>query len=122
LVRWLLRAGMILVGAWLITQFHWVLYLFGAFLVFHGREDVVGRGFRSRTSKQPGTQAVWRQRLRISPSFRRRSASRRRSMASDTSHRCFVVIVPDRQSSTSIFAVDSIPAIFRHHEPTRSLC
>ena len=31
-----LRAVMILVGAWLIAQFHWVLYLFGAFLVFTG--------------------------------------------------------------------------------------
>ena len=31
-----LRAGMILVGAWLITQFHWVLYVCGAFLVFTG--------------------------------------------------------------------------------------
>ena len=31
-----LRAVMILVGAWLIQQFHWVLYLFGAFLVFTG--------------------------------------------------------------------------------------
>ncbi|HQX59304.1 MAG TPA: hypothetical protein PLT77_09240, partial [Burkholderiaceae bacterium] len=31
-----LRAAMILVGAWLIAQFHWVLYLFGAFLLFTG--------------------------------------------------------------------------------------
>ena len=27
---------MILVGAWLIAQFHWILYLFGAFLLFTG--------------------------------------------------------------------------------------
>src|SRR5690606_20886720 len=32
----LLRAVMILVGAWLISQFHWVMYVFGAFLVFTG--------------------------------------------------------------------------------------
>jgi len=32
----LLRAAMILVGAWLIVRFHWVLYVFGAFLVFTG--------------------------------------------------------------------------------------
>jgi tellurite resistance protein TerC len=31
-----LRAIMILIGAWLIQQFHWVLYIFGAFLVFTG--------------------------------------------------------------------------------------
>lgn len=29
-----LRAVMILVGAWLISEFHWILYLFGFFLVF----------------------------------------------------------------------------------------
>ena len=31
-----MRASMILGGAWLIHQFHWILYLFGAFLVFTG--------------------------------------------------------------------------------------
>ena len=31
-----LRAVMIVLGAWLIAQFHWVLYVFGAFLVFTG--------------------------------------------------------------------------------------
>lgn len=32
----LLRAILILIGAWLISQFHWILYLFGAFLVYTG--------------------------------------------------------------------------------------
>jgi tellurite resistance protein TerC len=36
LLALVMRAVMILVGAWLITQFHWVLYLFGAFLLFTG--------------------------------------------------------------------------------------
>jgi tellurite resistance protein TerC len=31
-----LRTVMILVGAWLIAQFHWILYVFGAFLVLTG--------------------------------------------------------------------------------------
>ncbi len=31
-----LRAVMILIGAWLIAQFHWILYFFGAFLVYTG--------------------------------------------------------------------------------------
>lgn len=31
-----LRAIMIFVGAWLVTEFHWVLYIFGGFLVFTG--------------------------------------------------------------------------------------
>lgn len=31
-----LRAIMILIGAWLISEFHWILYLFGFFLVYTG--------------------------------------------------------------------------------------
>ena len=31
-----LRALMILIGAWLIAQFHWIMYVFGAFLIFTG--------------------------------------------------------------------------------------
>lgn len=32
----IMRTVMILIGAWLITQFHWILYLFGAFLLITG--------------------------------------------------------------------------------------
>ncbi|CAG0996357.1 partial Putative membrane-bound redox modulator Alx, partial [Rhodocyclaceae bacterium] len=32
----LMRTVMIFAGAWLIAEFHWVLYLFGAFLLFTG--------------------------------------------------------------------------------------
>ncbi len=31
-----MRTGMIFAGAWLITQFHWLLYVFGAFLLVTG--------------------------------------------------------------------------------------
>lgn len=31
-----MRTVMILAGAWLLTHFHWILYVFGAFLVFTG--------------------------------------------------------------------------------------
>lgn len=31
-----LRAVMIIIGAWLIAKFHWILYIFGAFLVYTG--------------------------------------------------------------------------------------
>jgi tellurite resistance protein TerC len=31
-----MRTGMIFRRAWLISQFHWVLYLFGAFLLITG--------------------------------------------------------------------------------------
>src|SRR5690606_1151659 len=31
-----MRAGMVFAGSWLIEQFHWILYLFGAFLLLTG--------------------------------------------------------------------------------------
>lgn len=31
-----MRAGMVFAGSWLITQFHWILYIFGAFLLITG--------------------------------------------------------------------------------------
>ena len=31
-----MRGAMIVAGAYLIEQFHWILYVFGAFLVFTG--------------------------------------------------------------------------------------
>ncbi len=39
----LMRGAMILGGAWLIKEFHWILYLFGAFLVFTGIRMLVER-------------------------------------------------------------------------------
>lgn len=32
----IMRTGMVFAGSWLITQFHWVLYIFGAFLLITG--------------------------------------------------------------------------------------
>ena len=36
-----MRAGMILAGVWLVTQFAWLLYVFGAFLVVTGIKMLV---------------------------------------------------------------------------------
>jgi len=62
-----LRAIMILVGAWLIAQFHWVLYVFGAFL----SSPASRCGWppdRSRTSRR--TRAEWiRGHMKIAPHY-----------------------------------------------------
>jgi tellurite resistance protein TerC len=39
----ILRAVMIFVGGWLLTEFHWLMYVFGAFLVLNGRKNVARR-------------------------------------------------------------------------------
>jgi len=103
-----LRAGMILVGAWLITQFHWVLYLFGAFLVFTGVKMWWAAG-QEPDSKPTGTQAA-------APAPSHLAVVRRRALhdaINGIRHftPLFVVIVLIGIVDV-IFAVDSIPAIF----------
>ena len=104
-----MRTGMIFGGSWLISQFHWVLYLFGAFLVLTGakmlwmadQEPELAtnpllrwlRGHLKVTDTLHGEQFfVWQQGVRyVTPLF-------------------LVLILVE--ISDVIFAVDSIPAIF----------
>lgn len=104
-----MRTGMIFGGSWLISQFHWVLYLFGAFLVLTGAKmlwmadqepDLATnpllrwlRGHLKVTDTLHGEQFfVWQQGVRyVTPLF-------------------LVLILVE--ISDVIFAVDSIPAIF----------
>src|SRR5690606_1858107 len=48
-----LRAIMIFIGAALITRFHWILYLFGAFLLFTGIKMVVVAGKEPDMDRNP---------------------------------------------------------------------
>jgi tellurite resistance protein TerC len=104
-----LRAGMILVGAWLIAQFHWILYLFGAFLVFTGVKMWWAAGQEPDLEANPALKLL-RGRLRISPSF---DGERFTTMINGVRHftPLFIVIVLIGIVDI-IFAVDSIPAIF----------
>ena len=104
-----MRTGMIFGGSWLISQFHWVLYLFGAFLVLTGAKmlwmadqepDLASnpllRWLRGHLRVTDGLHGenffVWQQGVRyVTPLF-------------------LVLILVE--ISDVIFAVDSIPAIF----------
>src|SRR5690606_32212808 len=63
-----LRAALILIGAWLISQFHWVLYLFGAFLVFTGAKMWWAAGQEPDLENNPALRWV-RARMRIAPEY-----------------------------------------------------
>src|SRR5512139_1069987 len=63
-----LRAIMILVGAWLIAQFHWILYLFGAFLVFTGVKMWWAAGQEPDLDNNPALRWI-RGRFKISPNY-----------------------------------------------------
>lgn len=104
-----LRAAMILVGAWLIAQFHWVMYLFGAFLVFTGIKMWWAAGQEPDLDSNPALRWINRH-VKVSPRY-----DGERFFTIDNGVRMatplFVVIVLIGIVDL-VFAVDSIPAIF----------
>lgn len=104
-----LRAIMILIGAWLISQFHWIMYVFGAFLVFTGVKMWWAAGQEPDLDNNPALRWI-NKRMKIAPNYDGEK---------------FFTIVNGVKMATPlfvvimligivdlVFAVDSIPAIF----------
>ena len=104
-----LRAVMILLGAWLIANFHWVLYLFGAFLLFTGVKMWWAAGQEPDLASNPALRWINR-RFKISPTY---DGERFFTVAGGVrmATPLFVVIALVGIVDL-VFAVDSIPAIF----------
>jgi tellurite resistance protein TerC len=104
-----LRAVMILIGAWLIAQFHWILYLFGAFLVFTGAKMWWAAGQEPDLENNPALRWINRH-LKVAPDYDgERFFTVRDGVRMATP--LFVVITLIGIVDL-VFAVDSIPAIF----------
>ena len=104
-----LRAIMILIGAWLITQFHWVMYVFGAFLLFTGVKMWWAAGQEPDLDNNPALKWI-NSHMKISPNFDGEkffTVHNGVKMATPL----FVVIILIGIVDI-VFAVDSIPAIF----------
>ncbi len=109
----LMRGAMIGAGAFLIQQFHWIIYVFGAFLVFTG----IRMAFQTEHDIKPEANPVIRLVKRVLPvtnvyhgqSFfvHERVGGQMRWVATPL----FVVLLLV-ETTDLIFAVDSIPAIF----------
>lgn len=104
-----LRTVMILVGGWLLAQFHWILYLFGAFLVLTGVKMWWAAGQEPSLDGNPALRLL-RRVLPVSKGF-----DGEKFFTVENGKRiatplfmviCLVGLVD------VIFAVDSIPAIF----------
>lgn len=105
----LLRAVMIMVGAWLIATFHWILYVFGAFLLVTGVKMVLPGQHEPDLEKNPVLKWM-RGHLKILSQYE----GDRLSLLQDGVRwftPLFVVVVLIGVTDV-IFAVDSIPAIF----------
>jgi tellurite resistance protein TerC len=104
-----LRAIMILIGAWLIAQFHWILYLFGAFLVFTGIKMWVATGHEPDLEANPALKWI-RRHMQISPTYDGEkffTVQNGVRLATPLFVVILLIAIVD-----IVFAVDSIPAIF----------
>jgi tellurite resistance protein TerC len=104
-----LRTVMILVGSWLITQFHWVLYLFGAFLLLTGIKMWWAAGQEPDLESNPALKLL-RRVLPVSPRFDGEkffTVQNGKRIATP-----LLLVIALVGLTDVIFAVDSIPAIF----------
>lgn len=104
-----MRAGMIFAGVWLVEQFSWVLYLFGAFLVITGIKMLIFAKAEPDLEKNPILRWL-RGHLRITPEFHGESFFVRQSGILWATPMFLVLALIE--ASDLVFAVDSIPAIF----------
>jgi tellurite resistance protein TerC len=108
-----MRGAMIAAGAYLIAQFHWIIYIFGAFLVFTG----IRMATQNEHDLDPESSLAIRLIRRIVP-VTNVYHGQRFFVREGTGHNSrliatplFVVLVLV-ETTDLIFAVDSIPAIF----------
>lgn len=104
-----LRALMILLGAWLIAEFHWVLYVFGAFLLITGIKMFLFADHEPDLANNPLLKWV-KKHLRVTSDYHGD-----KFWITDKGVRWFTpmfLVLVLIEFSDVIFAMDSIPAIF----------
>lgn len=104
-----LRAIMIFAGAFLLAKFHWILYVFGAFLVLTGIKMLLAAGQAPDLEKNPLLRWM-RGHLRLTTDY---AGNAFRVMRDGKAWYTPLFVVTALIGVTDlIFAVDSIPAIF----------
>jgi tellurite resistance protein TerC len=104
-----LRAILILVGAWLLTKFHWLLYVFGAFLLLTGIKMWWAAGQEPDLGSNPALKWINR-RMKISKHYDGEKFFTVENGVKVATPLLVVIIMIGIVDV--IFAVDSIPAIF----------
>jgi tellurite resistance protein TerC len=104
-----LRTVMILVGGWLLAQFHWILYVFGAFLVLTGVKMWWAAGKEPELDDNPALKLL----RRVLPVSKQYDGERFWTVENGKKIATPLLMVIALVALTDvIFAVDSIPAIF----------
>ncbi len=104
-----LRTIMIFAGSWLIAQFEWLLYVFGAFLLFTGVKMALAKEDASGIGDRPLVRWL-RGHLRMTDTIENEHFFVRKNGLLFVTPLMLVLILVEL--SDVIFAVDSIPAIF----------
>ena len=104
-----LRTLFIFIGAWFVQEFSWVLYIFGAFLVYTGFKFL--KGHQDDPNIEDIALLKWlRKHMRITPQLEGNKFFVRQNGLLWATPLFLVLILVE--ASDVIFAVDSIPAIF----------
>jgi len=104
-----LRTVMILAGGWLLAEFHWILYVFGAFLILTGVKMWLAAGKEPDLNDNPALKLL-RKFLPVSKDFdgeKFMTVENGKKIATPLFMVICLIALTD-----IIFAVDSIPAIF----------
>mgnify|MGYP003615466618 FL=1 len=104
-----LRTGMILVGGWLLAEFHWILYVFGAFLILTGVKMWWAAGQEPDLNDNPALRLL----RRLMPVSKHYDGEKFWTVENGKKIATPLMMVIAMVALTDvIFAVDSIPAIF----------
>jgi tellurite resistance protein TerC len=104
-----MRAIMILAGSWIVSEFSWVLYLFGAFLLFTGIKMLVTADSEPDVANNPVLRFA-RRHLRVSEGEHGEDFTVMKNGVRYVTPLFLVLILIE--VTDVVFAVDSIPAIF----------
>jgi tellurite resistance protein TerC len=104
-----MRALFIVAGAALLQRFHWVIYLFGAFLVFTGVRLLMGSGAEVHPERNP----VYRLFRRCVPAVDQYHGPAFTTVKDGRRYATpLLLVVAVVEATDVVFALDSIPAIF----------
>jgi len=104
-----MRGTLILLGAALLEQFHWVIYVFGAFLIFTGIRMWNHQGEEVHPENNPVVK-LFRRFMPVTESFEKDKFFIRRAGRIMATPLFLILLIVE--TTDLVFAVDSIPAIF----------
>lgn len=105
----IMRGILIVIGAALLKEFHWIIYVFGVFLIFTGARMAIERNEEAHPEKNPVIKLL-RRVMPVTENYEGEQFFVRRMGKLMATPLFLVLLVVE--STDLIFAVDSIPAIF----------